>query len=73
MTQNHIATVKPLPSSILHNSTEVRRQHTRAAARQAMQLISRKVRIFNRKVVAVAQDMPRFRAATKTDCTPAER
>lgn len=44
MTQNHIATVKPLPSSILHNSTEVRRQYTRAAARQAMQFISRKVR-----------------------------
>lgn len=58
MTQNHIATVKPLPSSILHNSTEVRRQYTRAAARQAMQFISRKVRIFNRKAVAVAQDMP---------------
>ncbi len=28
MTQNHIATVNPLPSSILHNSAEVRRQYT---------------------------------------------
>lgn len=70
MTQNHIATVKPLPSSILHNSTEVRRQYTRAAARQAMQFISRKVRIFNRKAVAWRRICPRFRAATKTDCTP---
>ena len=58
MTETFVTTTRPLPSSILHNSTEVRRQYTRAAARQAMQFISRKVRIFNRKAVAVAQDMP---------------
>ncbi len=60
MTKSHIATVNPLPSSILHNSTEVRRQYTRAAAQQAMQFFSRKVRIFNRKAAAVAQDMPKL-------------
>jgi len=58
MTQNHIATVQPLPSSILHNSVEVRRQYTRAAAKQAVQVISRKVSLFKRKAAAVAQDMP---------------
>ncbi|GGC58867.1 hypothetical protein [Marinobacter halophilus] len=58
MTQNHIATVNPLPSSILHNSTEVRRQYTRAAAKQAMQFVSRKVRVLNRKAVAATQDFP---------------
>ncbi len=57
MTQNHIATVNPLPSSILHNSAEVRRQYTRLAARQAVQYISRKMRSFNRKAVSVAPDM----------------
>jgi len=58
MTQKHIATVNPLPSSILHNSAEVRRQYTRTAVKQAAQFISRKVRIFNRKAAVVAQDMP---------------
>ena len=57
MTQNHIATVNPLPSSILHNSTEVRRQYTRAAAKQAAQFFSRKMRSFNRKAASVAPDM----------------
>lgn len=58
MTQNHIATVNPLPSSILHNSTEARRQYTRAAAKQAMQFISRKVRVFHRKAATATQDFP---------------
>lgn len=58
MTQQHNATVQPLPSSILHNSAEVRRQYTRAAAQQARQFISRKIRTFNRKAASVAQDMP---------------
>ena len=57
MTQNHIATVNPLPSSILHNSTEVRRQYTRAAAKQTVQFFSRKMRSFNRKAANVAPDM----------------
>ena len=57
MTQNHIATVNPLPSSILHNSADVRRQYTRAAAKQAVQFFSRKMRSFNRKAANVAPDM----------------
>ena len=57
MTQTHIATVNPLPSSILHNSAEVRRQYTRLAAKQAVQYISRKMRSFNRKAASVAPDM----------------
>lgn len=57
MTQNHIATVQPLPSSILHNSEEVRRQYTRAASKQAVQFISRKIRSWTRKAEAVAPDM----------------
>ncbi|WP_417566433.1 hypothetical protein [Marinobacter sp.] len=57
MTQNHIATVNPLPSSILHNSVEIRRQYSRTAARQAVQFFSRKMRSFNRKTANVAPDM----------------
>ena len=60
MTQTHNATVNPLPSSILHNSDEVRRQYTRAAAKQAVQFISRKMRSFNRKAANVASDMPQM-------------
>ncbi|MEQ9547036.1 hypothetical protein [uncultured Marinobacter sp.] len=58
MTPRHIATVQPLPSSILHNSVEVRRQYTRAAAKQAVQLISRKMRIMGRKARTATPDMP---------------
>lgn len=57
MAQRHIATVHPLPSSILHNSTAVRSQHTRAAAKIAVQFMSRKLRSFNRKAVAGTPDM----------------
>ena len=57
MTRSHIAHVQPLPSSILHNSAEVRRQHTRAASRQAVQFIVRKLRVWNRKASNVAPDM----------------
>ena len=57
MTTEHIATVQPLPSSILHNSDEVRRQYTRAASKQAVQFISRKIRSWNRKAGAVTPDM----------------
>lgn len=58
MTQTHIATVHPLPSSILHNSTEVRRQHTRAAARQAARFFARKVSSWGRKAKAAAPEIP---------------
>ncbi len=60
MTQKHIATVQPLPSSILHNSAEVRRQYTRAAAKQAVQLISRKMRIMGKKARTATPDMPQM-------------
>ncbi|AZT84755.1 hypothetical protein EHN06_15010 [Marinobacter sp. NP-4(2019)] len=60
MTQKHIATVQPLPSSILHNSVEVRRQYTRAAAKQAVQLISKKMRIMGRKAKTATPDMPQM-------------
>ncbi|HCW88666.1 MAG TPA: hypothetical protein DHU56_01170 [Marinobacter sp.] len=57
MTEKHIATIHPLPSSILHNSTEVRRQHTRAAVQQFSGVIRRKLRSLNRKASRVAPDM----------------
>ncbi|MBC7191419.1 hypothetical protein [Marinobacter sp.] len=57
MTEKHIATIHPLPSSILHNSTEVRRQHTRAAVQQFSGMIRRKLRSLNRKATRVAPDM----------------
>ncbi len=53
MAQKHIATVHPLPSSILHNSAGIRSQHTRAAAKIAVQFMSSKLRSFNRKAAAV--------------------
>ena len=60
MTQDHIATVYPLPSSILHNSTEIRRQHTRAAARQAVQVVSQKMNFWKKKAVAATPEMPQM-------------
>ncbi|KAA1176199.1 hypothetical protein FWJ25_03445 [Marinobacter salinexigens] len=57
MIQNRTATVNPLPSSILHNGADVRSQYTRAAAAQVVNFISRKIRSWNRKAEAVAQDM----------------
>ncbi len=60
MTQAHIATVHPMPSSILHNSTEVRRQHTRAAAKQAAQVISRKMSSWRKRAVTASPEMPQM-------------
>ncbi|KPP99960.1 hypothetical protein [Marinobacter sp. HL-58] len=60
MTQDHIATVYPLPSSILHNSTEVRRQYTQAAAKQAVQVISRKISSWRKKAASAAPEMPQM-------------
>ncbi|MDL0432219.1 hypothetical protein QPM17_13825 [Marinobacter sp. TBZ242] len=60
MTQDHIATVHPLPSSILHNSTEVRRQYTRAAARQAAQVISHKMSSWRKKAATASTEMPQM-------------
>lgn len=60
MTQHHTATVHPLPSSILHNSTDVRRQYTRAAAKQAAQAISRKMSSWRRKATSATPEMPQM-------------
>lgn len=57
MAQKHIATVQSLPSSILHNSVGVRSQHTRAAAKMAVQFMSSKLRSFNRKAAAATPDI----------------
>ena len=53
-----IATVHSLPSSILHNSGDVRSQYTRAASRQVAQVIARKIRSWKKRAVAVATDIP---------------
>lgn len=60
MTQHHIATQHQLPSSILHNSTDVRRQYTRAAAKQAAQVISRKMSSWRRKATSATPEMPQM-------------
>ncbi len=60
MTQDHIATVHPLPSSILHNSTEVRRQYTQAAARHAVQVISRKMNSWRKRAATATPEMPQM-------------
>jgi hypothetical protein len=57
MTNKHIATVSPLPSSILHNSTEIRRQYIRAASKQAARFISQKVRSLHRKAETAVPEM----------------
>jgi hypothetical protein len=49
-----------MPSSILHNSTEVRRQYTRAAARQAAQVISRKMGSWRKKAATATPEMPQM-------------
>jgi hypothetical protein len=58
MIQKYTASARPQPSSILHNGVEMRRQYTRAAMKQAMQFVARKLHIANRKAAAVAQEMP---------------
>jgi hypothetical protein len=57
MTHLHTATVQSLPSSVLHNSTEIRRQYIRAASKQAAMAISRKFRSWHRKAGTVSPDM----------------
>ncbi len=57
MTKHHNAIVQPLPSSILHNGTDVRRQYTRAAAQHVIQVVSRKIGSMRRKANAAAPDL----------------
>ncbi|WP_100638508.1 hypothetical protein [Marinobacter salexigens] len=57
MAQRPMTTVHSLPSSILHNSTAVRSQHTRAAAKMAVQFMSRKLRSFNRKAAEATPEI----------------
>jgi len=56
MTQTHSVSHQPLPSSILHNGNDVRRQYTRAAAKQAVQMISRKIGSWKKRAANVTPD-----------------
>jgi hypothetical protein len=56
MTQIHNVSHQPLPSSILHNGNDVRRQYTRAAAQQAAQIISRKIGSWKKRASGVTPD-----------------
>ncbi|MDI9244768.1 hypothetical protein [Marinobacter sp. CHS3-4] len=56
MTQIHNVSHHPLPSSILHNGNDVRRQYTRAAAQQAFQVISRKIAVWRKRAPSVTPD-----------------
>ena len=56
MTRIHNVSHQPLPSSILHNGNDVRRQYTRAAARKAFQAISYKIGSLKRRASNVTQD-----------------
>ena len=57
MTEHHNATISTLPSSILHNGNDVRRQYTRAAAKQVVQTISRKMGAWKKKAAHAAPDL----------------
>jgi hypothetical protein len=56
MTQIHNVSHQPLPSSILHNGNDVRRQYTRAAAQQAFQTIACKISAWKKRVTQVTPD-----------------
>ncbi len=50
MNYQNQSTLQPVPSSILHNSTDVRTQHTRLAARQVAGFASRNLKSVYRQV-----------------------
>lgn len=50
MTQQHHNTMQPVPSSILHNSTDVRAQYTRVAARQAADIARKNLQTLYRQI-----------------------
>lgn len=50
MNYQNQSTLQTVPSSILHNSTDVRAQHTRAAARQAAGFAGRNLKSVYRQV-----------------------
>lgn len=56
MTQVHNVSHQPLPSSILHNGNDVRRQYTRAAAQQAFLVISQKISSWKKRAANVTPD-----------------
>ena len=56
MTQSHNVSHQPLPSSILHNGNDVRRQYTRAAAQHAYQIINRKLGQWKKRSTGVTPD-----------------
>jgi len=57
MIHTHTASTRPLPSTILQNGVELRRQYTRAAAKRAVQFIHRKLRS-GAKAATAATEMP---------------
>lgn len=56
MTQVHNVSHQPLPSSILHNGNDVRRQYTRAAAQHAFLVISQKIGSWKKRAANVTPD-----------------
>lgn len=56
MTQIHNVSHQPLPSSILHNGNDVRRQYTRAAAQQAVAAVGRKLGTWKKRAANVTPD-----------------
>ena len=56
MTRIHNVSHQQLPSSILHNGNDVRRQYTRAAARQVIHFIGRKIGSWKRPANSVTPD-----------------
>lgn len=56
MTQTHNVSHQPLPSSILHNGNNVRRQYTRAAAQQTVQAIKLKMGSWKKSAANVTPD-----------------
>jgi hypothetical protein len=56
MTRIHNVSHQPLPSSILHNGNDVRRQYTRAAARKAFLAISYKLGTLRKSAADYTKD-----------------
>lgn len=50
MNYQNQSTLQTVPSSILHNSTDVRAQYTRAAARQAVNFTGRNLKTVYRQL-----------------------
>ncbi|QSP94709.1 hypothetical protein LPB19_16300 [Marinobacter salinisoli] len=62
MIHRHSVTDQPLPSALLHNGAETRRQYTRAAIKGMVQRFSRKAQTVQTQAEA-AIDMPRMQGS----------